>query len=143
MGILDKLFGGKPQHAPLPDDSAAARQLERLREPLTSFVGQTKDNLEVVPSDQEVFIFVGSPPKRFGIVWLDAAGRLNNFKTLVSEKGVSPNRLQDLVQELGRAYQANAAAPRYGTRLGGRPVTVMPNAELATRISQVISAAVN
>ncbi len=143
MGLLDKLFGSKPQYDPLPGDSEAARQLERLREPLASFVGQTRDDLELVPADQEGFIFVGSPPKRFGIVWIDGDGKLNNFKTLASEKGVSANRLQDLVRELSQVYQASKTVTRYSTSLEGRPLTVTPSSALAARLRQVIGAATN
>jgi len=141
MGLFGKLFGSKPQYEPLPDDSEAARQLESLREPLVSFAGQTSDDLELVPADREGFIFIGSPPKRFGIVWIDSDGKINNFKTLAGEKGVSAARLQDLVQELSRVYQASSGVTRYSTSLEGRPLTVTPNSELAARLRQVIDAA--
>lgn len=143
MGLLGKIFGSKPQYEPLPEESEAARQLERLREPLATFVGQTKDDLELVPAEQEGYIFVGSPPKRFGIVWIDGDGKLNNFKTLASEKGVSATRLQDLVRELSQVYQASTAVTRYSASLEGRPLTVTPSSSLAARLRQVISAATN
>lgn len=141
MGLFSSIFNRKPQYAPLPGDSAAALKLDLLHEPLTSFAGKTKDDLEVVPAEQEVFIFVGSPPKRFGIVWLDKSGEINNFKTLASEKGLSQSRLEKMVDEISQAYRANATAPRFATNLGGRVVTVTPSSDLAARVSKVIGAA--
>lgn len=141
MGLFDKLFSSKPQYDPLPGDSEAAMRIGRLQEPLASFAGQTKDRLEVVPAEEEVFIFIGSPPKSFGIVWLDHGGQLNNFKTLTSEKGVSQSRLQKMVQEISQAYQASVGDTRYATDLGGRKVTVTPSSALAAKVSQVIGAA--
>jgi hypothetical protein len=33
--------------------------------------GETKDPLEVVPAEDSVYIFVGKPPKKFGIAWIE------------------------------------------------------------------------
>ncbi len=98
MGILGKFFGGKHDYPSLDSSTPAAKQLESVRLPLEKLATETKDPLEVVPAEDSVYIFLGKPPKKFGIAWIEDGDKIINFKSLVDEKGLSPDSLQHLLE---------------------------------------------
>ncbi len=71
MAILGKFFGRKHDYPPLESSTPAAKQLETVRSPLEKLTAETKDPLEVVPAEDSVYIFVGKPPKKFGVAWIE------------------------------------------------------------------------
>lgn len=73
MGILDKLFGGNKDYPPLPEDNEAQAQLSEVRALLEDLARRAPDRLEVVPAEHEAFVFLGKPPKSFGIAWIHTA----------------------------------------------------------------------
>ena len=138
MGFFDKIFGGKKEYAPLDQTSAAARQLENLQKPLADFIQKTDDTIEVIPSDNTAYIFLGEPPKRFGITWIEQDGSVHNFKSLVEDKGVSEIKLQRMVGKLREAYIESKTTERNSTTISGKQVVIAPCADLAKNIEQVI-----
>ena len=100
MGILEKFFSGKHDYPSLDSSAPAAKQLEAVRPPLEKLADETKDPLEVVPAEDSVYVFIGKPPKKFGIAWIEDGEKIVNFKSLVDEKGLSPTRLENLSEEL-------------------------------------------
>lgn len=142
MGILGKIFSDKQDYPPLDSSASAARQLESVRPPLEKLAGETKDPLEIVPADDSVYIFIGKPPKKFGIVWIEDGHKIVNFKSLVDEKGLSPDSLNNLSEELRKVYIAHQGKPRYVTKISDREVVVIPSTSLLNNLKGVVEQAV-
>ena len=138
MGILGKFFGGKLDYPSLDSSAPAAMQLESVRPPLEKLAGETKDPLEVVPAEDSVYVFIGKPPKKFGIAWIEDGEKIVNFKSLVDEKGLSPTRLNQLSDELKKAYIAHQDKPRYVTKISDREVVVIPSESLMNNLKGVV-----
>ena len=138
MGILGQFFGGKHNYPSLDSSAPAARQLESVRPPLEKLANETKDPLEVVPAEDSVYIFVGKPPKKFGIVWIEDGDKIVNFKSLVDEKGLTEDSLQNLSEKLRKAYIAHQDKPRYVTRISDREVVVIPSTSLLNNLKSVV-----
>ena len=142
MGIFGKFFGDKHDYPPLESSAPAAKQLESVRPPLEKLAGETNDPLEVVPAEDSVYIFVGKPPKKFGIAWIEDGEKIVNFKSLVDEKGLSPTSLNHLSEELKKVYIAHQDKPRYVTRVSDREVVVIPSTSLLNNLKGVVEQAV-
>ena len=138
MGILGKFFDGKHDYPPLDSSTPAAKQLESVRLPLEKLANETKDPLEVVPAEDSVYIFLGKPPKKFGIAWIEDGDKIVNFKSLVEEKGISETSLNHLSQELRKIYIAHQDKPRYTTKISNREVVVIPSESLLNNLKSVV-----
>lgn len=138
MGILGQFFGGKHDYPPLDSSAPATRQLEAVRPPLEKLANETKDPLEVVPAEDSAYVFVGKPPNKFGIAWIEDGDKIVNFKSLVDEKGLSADGLQNLSEKLRKAYLAHQDKPRYVTRISDREVVVIPSTSLLDNLKSVI-----
>jgi len=137
MGLLGSLFGGDKEHPALDPASAVAARFEKNREMLEGFAKRVNDKLEVVPGDRGMYVFVGKPPKAFGIVWFHE-GVESNFKMLMKEKGLSAQQVQLLSDELRDAYGRHQQEPRYSWTLAGRKVTVTPSTALGQDVAGII-----
>ena len=142
MGILGKFFGDKHDFPSLDSSAPAARQLEAVRPPLEKLADETNAPLEVVPAEDSVYIFVGKPPKKFGIAWIEDGDKIVNFKTLVEEKGLSPTSLEQLSEKLRKAYIAHQDKPRYVTTINDRQIVVIPSTSLFDNLKGVVEQAV-
>ena len=143
MSILGKFLGGKRDYPLLDSSTPAAKQLESLRPPLEKLANETKDPLEVVPAEDSVYIFLGKPPKKFGIAWIEDGEKIVNFKSLVDEKGLTQDNLQRLSEELRNAYIAHQDKPRYMTRISDREVVVIPSTSLFSNLKGVVEQTVS
>jgi hypothetical protein len=142
MGILGKFFGTKLDYPPLDSSTPAARQLESVLSPLEKLAEKTNDPLEIVPTEDSAYIFVGKPPKKFGILWIEDGEKIVNFKSLADEKGLSPSNLLQLSEELKKAYIAHEDEPRYVTQINDREVVVIPSTSLSNNLEDVVTQAV-
>ena len=142
MGILGKFFGAKHDYPPLDSSTPAAKQLESVLSPLEKLAEKTNDPLEIVPTEDSAYIFVGKPPKKFGILWIEEGDKIVNFKSLADEKGLSPNSLIQLSDELKKAYIAHQDEPRYVTKISDREVVVIPSTSLLNNVEGVVAQAV-
>lgn len=138
MGILGKLFSGKHDYPPLDSSAPAAMQLESVRPPLEKLAAETNDPLEVVPAQDSVYVFIGKPPKKFGIAWIEDGDKIVNFKSLVDEKGLSPDSLQNLSEKLRQTYIEHQDKPRYVTKISDREVVVIPSTSLLNNVKGVV-----
>lgn len=138
MGILGKLFGGKNDYPSLDLSAPVAKTLESVRLPLEKLAEETKAPLEVVPAEDSVFIFIGKPPKKFGIAWIEEGDKIINFKSLVEEKGLTPTSLEHLNEKLRQAYIAHQDQPRYVTKISDRDVVVIPSPSLLDKLKDVV-----
>jgi hypothetical protein len=139
MGLLAGLFGGEKEYPALDGSNPALARIERDRELLEGFAKRVSDKLEVVPGERSLYIFVGKPPKTFGIVWFQD-GVERNFKLLMQEKGLSAASVQTLSDELRAAYTRTQGDPRYAYDLAGRRILVTPSADLQRDVAQIIGA---
>lgn len=137
MGLLAGLFGGEKEHPALDRSNPAHARIERDRESLEGFAKRVQDKLEIVPGERGVYVFIGKPPKTFGIVWFHD-GVEQNFRLLMKEKGLSAATVQTLSDQLRDAYARHQGEPRYGWELAGRKVTVTPSAGLERDVAQII-----
>ena len=82
--------------------------------------------------------FIGKPPKKFGIAWIEGGDKIVNFKSLLDEKGLSPDSLQRLSEKLREAYIAYKDKPRYVTEISDREVVVIPSTSLVNNLNGVV-----
>jgi len=138
MGFLSKLFGGE-EHAPLDPATPAAEKIAAQRAALEEMAHRVHDRLELVPAGDAVLVFIGKPPDRFGVAWF-RDGKEQNFKKLLSEKGLTQRELGAMSEKLRVAYEKHLAEPRYAVDLAGRKLVVTPSPGLAADVGAVISA---
>lgn len=138
MGILGKIFSSKHDYPSLDSSSPVAKQLESVRPPLEKLAEEINDAMEVVPAEDSVYILLGKPPKKFGIAWIEDGDKIVNLKSLVEEKGISPDSLQNLSEDLRKAYIAHQDKPRYVTRISDREVVVIPSTSLVNNLKGVV-----
>ena len=142
MGMLDKLFGGKNDYPPLPADNDAMAKLDGVKPQLEELANRVKDHLEVVPGEQEAYVYLGKPPKRFGIAWLHD-GKVDGLNELVAEYKLSQPQVQKLIGALSAAYEHASDAPRYSAEVAGKQVTVIPSRGLRKEVHQIIDGAIH
>jgi hypothetical protein len=140
--MLDKLFGGKNDYPPLPDDNEAKSKLETVKPQLEELASRVNDNLEVVPGEREAYVYLGKPPKRFGIAWLHD-GKVDGLNELVQDHKLSQPQVQALIGKLSEAYEHANKAPRYSTEVAGKQVTVIPSNGLGKEVHQIIEGAIH
>lgn len=140
MGMFDRLFGSKPDYPPLPPDNPARARLDGMRGPLEDLAHRVSDPLQVVPADDEAFVFLGKPPKRFGIAWLHD-GKVVGVKELMEEHHLSATDANHLVNQIGDAYEAAEGEPRYVAEIAGKQVVVIPSDDLEHQVHDLVEAA--
>ncbi len=138
MGILNKLFQTKKSFPDLDANSPHARYLEKMQDPLKKLVSDTPDAIEVIPAEKKAFAFIGKPPKKFGVAWVEEDGTIVNFKSLVEEKGLRADQLENLSGRLRQIYINHASEPRYCTVIQDRKVVVTPSKPLLNEVKEVI-----
>ena len=142
MGMLDRWLGGKNDYPPLPADDQARASLDELKAPLEELAGKTRDHLEIVPGEHEAYVYLGKPPKHFGIAWLHD-GKVDGLNELVGQHKLSESQVETLVGALGDAYEHASDAPRYSTEVAGRRVTVIPSRGLGKEVHEIIEGAIH
>lgn len=140
MGLFDKLFGSSKVEYPVLDQSSpAARHLESRRQPLMQLAAEVREPLEVVPAEDSVFIFIGKPPKKFGVAWIEEDDKIVNFRSLVDERQLSVVSLDRLSRQLKEVYSRHQGEPRFSTVIGERQVVVIPSTGLIDDVRQVVA----
>jgi hypothetical protein len=142
MGMFDKWFGGKQDYPPLPADNEARAKLDEIKAPLEELASKVNDHLEVVPAEHEAYVYLGKPPKRFGIAWIHD-GKLDGLKELVDENNLSQVEAQKMIGALGTAYEHASNAPRYSTELAGKKIVVIPSPELGKAVHKIMESAIH
>jgi len=137
MGFLDKFKSKGPEYPALDQGSPAAQSLNSLKAPLESFAAQVSDPLEIVPSGDTAYVFVGKPPKAFGLVWIQG-GQVYNLKKVVAEKGIPATTFTLISDDLRGAYERSGNASRFTTSLGGKNVVVTPSETMAQEVQKIL-----
>ena len=133
MGFFNK----KVNYPELTPENPAAKQLHAIEGSLKELIGQVSDPLEVVPTDGRAFVFIGKPPKRFGMAMVDDA--VHSLGASAREHGIDQLKLQKINEKLRDAYQNCQDAPRFKASIDGKAVVVTPSQQLASKVSEIMS----
>lgn len=130
-------FSKKLNYPELDSDNPAAGLVHEVEEPLKELMAQVSDPLEVVPSGDHAYVFIGKPPKKFGVAMIEE-GKVQSFIAAAKEKGLDQAKIQELNEQLREAYIHNSDAKRFKTNVAGKEVVVTPCAQLDQEVSQVM-----
>jgi hypothetical protein len=130
-------FSKKVDYPELGDDSPVAEQINEVEGPLKTLMNQVSDPLEVIPADNQAYVFIGKPPKKFGVAVIEG-GAVQSFVAAAKEKGLEPVKIQKLNEQFRDAYIQNQDAQRYKASIAGKEIVVTPCAELAREVSQIM-----
>ncbi len=139
MGLFDGLRGKKDDYPALDPSSLAAARLAKHAERLEDLAKRANDRLEAVPADDGLFVYIGKPPKQFGVVWYEN-GEEHSFMSVMKDRGLTNEQIQDLSDELREVYTTHQEEPRYSFLLGEQKLVVTPAPPLAEDLRKVISA---
>ncbi len=131
-------FSKKLNYPELDSDNPAADQVHEFDGPLQELMGQVSDTLEVVPADDHAYVFIGKPPKKFGVAMIED-GSVQSFIAAAKEKGLDQAKIQMLNEQLREAYMHNLDAKRYKTSVAGKDVVVTPSLQLDQEVKEIMS----
>ncbi len=136
MGFLDKLLGRK-QCPPLPAENPVTPKIEAARQPLETLAAEVNEPLEVVPAESATYVFIGKPPKKFGLAWIEG-GKLRNFKDLMDEGKLNSLTARPVIAKLRESYEQSQDVERFSTTIADREVVVTPSASLGQKVDAII-----
>ncbi|UCH82098.1 MAG: hypothetical protein JSW20_05575 [Nitrospiraceae bacterium] len=137
MGFLNKLFSKEKDFPELETSSPIAQRLDNFRDDLEHLARDVSDPIEVVPAEDTAYVFIGKPPKKFGMAWI-RDGKIHNFKTMAEEKGIPEMKLQLMSEKLRKAYETNDTANRYSTTIADHKVLVTRSESLEKDLRKII-----
>jgi hypothetical protein len=138
MGLFDRFLGNKVDYPPLSADNEALAKLDEIKAPLEELARKVSDHMEVVPAEHEAFVFLGKPPKKFGIAWIHD-GKVTGLKEFAEEHNLSQLEVGNLIVRLGEAYEHASEAPRYSAEFGGKQMVVIPSKGLEQEMHQIMA----
>jgi hypothetical protein len=142
MSLFGNLFSSKPDYPAIDPTSTAALRIAEVKTQLGELAGQVKDPLEVVPTEHAAYVFIGKPPKKFGLAWIHD-GKISGLNTLVEEHGLKPLEVEKVVDQLREAYERNADVSRFCTTVQDRDVVITPSAKLEKEVHEIIDEVVH
>ena len=138
MGFLDKIFGGEKKEYPALDSAnPLAQQIDNFRSGLEGLAKEVNDPMEVIPSGDTAYVFLGKPPKAFGVAWIKD-GKINNFRTLSEEKGITDMKLQIMSEKLRKAYEKSEGATRFTAKIADHDIVVTSSNDLEHELQNII-----
>jgi hypothetical protein len=137
MSLFGNLFSSKPDYPAIDPSSRAASKISEIEAQLGELAGQVKDPLEVVPAENAAYVFIGKPPKKFGLAWIHD-GKISGLNTLVENHGLKPLEVEKVVDRLRDAYERNADVDRFCATVQDRDVVVTPSAKLEQEVHEII-----
>ncbi len=137
MGLFSNLFSSKPDFPAIDPASTAASRVAEVEKQLDELGSKVKDQLEVIPSEHAAYVFIGKPPKKFGLAWIHD-GKVSGLNTLVEEHGLSALEVEKVLDQLRQAYERNADVNRYRASVHERDVVVTPSAKLEKEVHEII-----
>ncbi len=138
MGFLSNLFGGEKKEYPaLEPSNPIAQRIERFRGDLEKLAEDVSEPMEVIPTDNTAYVFLGKPPKRFGIAWIKD-GKVNNFKTLSAETGATEMKLQLMSEKLRKAFEKSEGASRFSAKIADHEIIVTSSDDFEHELQNII-----
>lgn len=141
MGLFGKLFSSRPDFPAMDPGSTAAERLAKVSEQLHHLAEDVKEPLEVVPAEHAAYVFIGKPPKKFGLAWIHD-GKVSGLNTLVEEHGLKPPEVANVVDQLREVYERHHDVQRYTAQVKDVNVVVAPSSRLEQEVHDVIEAIV-
>jgi len=138
MGLFGKFFGQEPQYPNLAGDSSAAGKLAAIHSSLEQLAREVNDPMEVIPTDEGAYVFIGKPPKKFGIAWIEE-GEVKSFKTMMEEHGVSGTQVAKISDELRDIYARHQETEHYCATIADREIVVTPDSGLEQDVREVLA----
>jgi len=142
MSLFGNLFSSKPDYPAIDPASTAASRIAEVEAELGELAGRVKDPLEVVPAEHAAYVFIGKPPKNFGLAWIHD-GKISGLNTLVEEHGLKPLEVEKVVDQLRDAYERNADVNRFCATVQDRDVVVTPSPRLEKEVHEIIEKVVH
>jgi len=142
MSLFGNLFSSKPDYPAIDPSSTAARRISAVEAQLSELAERTKDPLEIVPAEHAAYVFIGKPPKNFGLAWIHD-GEISGLNTLVEEHGLKPQEMVKVVEQLRLAYERNADVSRFCATVQDRDMVVTPSAKLEHEVHDIIEKVVH
>jgi hypothetical protein len=140
MGLLSGVLGTREEHPTLPEDSYAKQRIEGIREELQNLLDETKDRIEIVPAQHAAYVFIGKPPKTFGLAWIHD-GQISNLAALAQERKINPIKRERIDDALRNAYKNSQSEQRYTLEFGEQSIVVTPSQSLEQEVHEVIESA--
>lgn len=140
MGLLSGVLGTKEEHPTLPENSYAKQRIEDIRGELQKLVNETKDRIEIVPAQHAAYVFIGKPPKTFGLAWIHD-GQISNLAALAQERKINPIKRERIDDALRNAYKKSQSEQRYTLELDEQRIVVTPSESLEQEVHEVIESA--
>ena len=137
MSFFSNLFTSKPDFPALDPGSSAASRIAEVEKELDQLAHKVKDRLEVVPSEHAAYVYIGKPPKKFGLAWIHD-GKISGLNTLVEEHGLAPAEVGKVIDQLRDAYERNANVNRFCASVKDNDVVVTPSKELEQAVHEII-----
>ncbi|MGD8429668.1 MAG: hypothetical protein PVH31_04605 [Ectothiorhodospiraceae bacterium] len=138
MSLMDRIFGHPAEYPPLPTESAAAQRIDNALDGLRKLIVEAGEPLELVPSEETIYVFIGRPPRSFALSWM-RDGERRSFSTLVEERHVSEFRLHQVTEWLRALYRRHMTEPRWSHRIDGHAVVVIASPALAREIDALMA----
>jgi len=142
MSLFGNLFSSKPNYPAIDPSSPAASRVAEIKTQLGELAGQVKDPLEVIPAEDAAYVFIGKPPKKFGLAWIHD-GKISGLNKLVEEQGLKPLEVQKVVDQLRKVYERNADVDRFCTNVQNREVVITPSAKMEKEVHEIIEKVVH
>jgi hypothetical protein len=142
MGLLDKLFSGTPDLPAIDTNSTAAERVAHVEKELHDLAANVKQPLEVVPAEHAAYVFIGKPPKKFGLAWIHD-GKVSGLNTLVEEHGLQPSEAAKVADQLREVYERHQDVQRYNAQVQDVEIVVAPSPKLEREVHEVIEAIVH
>lgn len=142
MSLFGSLFSSKPDYPAIDPSSTAAVRISEVEPQLGELAERIKDPLEIVPAEHAAYVFIGKPPKSFGLAWIHD-GKISGLNTLVEEHGLQPKEIQEVVERLRIAYERNADVNRFCAKVHDRDMVVTPSAKLENEVHEIIEKVVH
>ena len=138
MGVFGKMFGQQEQYPELSGDHAAARKLAAIQSSLEELTQKVSEPIEVIPADDGAYVFIGKPPKKFGVAWIEG-GVVKSFKTLMEEHGMTAKEINALSDELREVYVRYHDSEHYHTKVADKDIIVTPSEPLEHEVREILS----
>ena len=130
------LFTKKLNYPELDSGNPAADQVHDFEDQLQDLMGQIKVPIEVVPAQDHAYVFIGKPPKNFGVAMIQD-GAFQSFLASAREKGLDQAKIQKLNNQFRDAYMHNVDAQRFKTSVAGKEIVVTPSSKLDQEVGDI------
>jgi hypothetical protein len=115
------------------------KKMEAIRSNLVELTEMISDPLEVIPADDGAYVFIGKPPKKFGIAWIED-GKVKSFKTLIEEHGMTAAQVNGLSDELREVYIRHLdSSEHYHSKIADRDIIVTTSKPFENEVREILS----